>query len=80
MKEEIDESKVDISSSSPTPTTTESVTPTILATSPPDKEVGLDCDEKDRTALEAKTPAPLEYPEGGFGWLVVLGAFMIQFW
>lgn len=76
MKEEIS----DIPLPSPTPTKTESVTPTIRATSLSDKEAGLDCDEKDRAALEAKTPAPLEYPEGGLGWLVVFGAFMIQFW
>lgn len=24
--------------------------------------------------------APLTFPDGGFGWVVVLGAFMIQFW
>ncbi|KAF9543416.1 hypothetical protein EC957_000927 [Mortierella hygrophila] len=23
---------------------------------------------------------PMTFPDGGFGWLVVLGAFMIQFW
>ncbi|KFH64400.1 hypothetical protein MVEG_10225 [Podila verticillata NRRL 6337] len=68
----------DIPSPSSTPTA-ESVTPTIFEMSLPDKEADLDCDEKDRAALEAKTPTPLEYPEGGFGWLVVFGAFMIQF-
>ncbi|KAF9108795.1 hypothetical protein BGX27_008226 [Mortierella sp. AM989] len=28
---------------------------------------------------ESATPAPLTFPDGGFGWLVVFGAFMIQF-
>ncbi|KAF9104971.1 hypothetical protein BGX29_000945 [Mortierella sp. GBA35] len=28
---------------------------------------------------ESVAPVPLTFPDGGFGWLVVLGAFMIQF-
>ncbi|KAG0001088.1 hypothetical protein BGZ65_003813 [Modicella reniformis] len=31
------------------------------------------------TTTAATTTAPVTYPEGGFGWLVVFGAFMIQF-
>lgn len=77
MKEEISDSKVEDPSPSPTPTAAESVTPTVLATSlSADKETGLDLNVKDSD----KAPPPLEYPEGGFGWLVVFGAFMIQFW
>ncbi|KAG0037638.1 hypothetical protein BGZ82_002132 [Podila clonocystis] len=76
MKEEINPSKVEDPSPSPTPTATELVTPSVLATSlPADKEAGLVLNEKD----DDRASAPFEYPEGGFGWLVVFGAFMIQF-
>ncbi|KAF9345695.1 hypothetical protein BGX26_002868 [Mortierella sp. AD094] len=30
-------------------------------------------------SAEPATAAPMAFPDGGFGWLVVLGAFMIQF-
>ncbi|KAG0033737.1 hypothetical protein BGZ81_007495 [Podila clonocystis] len=76
MKEEINLSKVEDPSPSPTPTATESAIRSVLATSlPADKEAGLALNEKD----DDRASAPLEYPEGGFGWLVVFGAFMIQF-
>jgi hypothetical protein len=29
---------------------------------------------------DPEKPAPTTFPEGGFGWMVVFGAFMIQFW
>lgn len=32
------------------------------------------------TAVAATAEASTPFPEGGFGWLVVFGAFMIQFW
>lgn len=45
------------------------------------------CTKKDATTDVEKTgspdllpPLPSKCPDGGFGWLVVFGAFMIQFW
>ncbi|KAF9410757.1 hypothetical protein BGZ94_001535, partial [Podila epigama] len=59
--------------------------PTLESSPSMDTTVNTDLTKTDLEALNEKSsntpkdPAPLEFPDGGFGWLVVFGAFMIQF-
>ncbi|KAF9923453.1 hypothetical protein FBU30_006514 [Linnemannia zychae] len=39
----------------------------------------LEARKENTMADDVLKPTPLTFPDGGFGWLVVLGAFMIQF-
>lgn len=45
-----------------------------------DLEAGISSNGKDADGDDVLPKAPLTFPDGGFGWMVVLGAFMIQFW